>query len=315
MQRRSLARVRAAVCAVIFYSVGWGAQAQAVGPAQLSRPPLPDAPTLQVRAPQTDAEKRESVRIASLATINGRPYEQLTRKQRFHDYVRDSYGLPALARSTVRTLYSESQDGPSGWGQDFPGFMQRFGSNVAITAIDGNVRYGMEELFYEDLRYIPCHGCSVRRKLQNALLSEVTARHDSDGHRFFTLTPAIADFSGPIIANAWWYPNHDPFGGVVGTRTVAATRVGAHLFSEFVLERRHHDRHHWRQRAAAHAGETRAAAGPVMAAAAADLCGEFVLGTSGRRRRRWPTRRCRWPQPPGHSCRRLRATHSRAVAP
>jgi hypothetical protein len=120
--------------------------------------------------------------------------------------------------------------------------MQRFGSNVAITAIDGNVRYGMEELFHEDLRYIPCHGCSVKRKLENALLSEVTARHDSDGHRFFTLTPAIADFSGPIIANASWYPNHDPFGGVVGTRTVAATRVGAHLFSEFVLERRHHDR-------------------------------------------------------------------------
>jgi hypothetical protein len=28
---------------------------------------------------------------------------------------------------------------------------------------------------------------------------------------------------------------------VVATRTVAATRVGAHLFTEFVLERRHHD--------------------------------------------------------------------------
>jgi hypothetical protein len=119
--------------------------------------------------------------------------------------------------------------------------MQRFGSNLAITAIDGNVRLAMETVFREDMRYIPCHGCSVRRKVQNALLSEVTARHDVDGHRFFTLTPAIADFSGPIVANAVWYPNHDPFGGVVGTRTVAATRVGAHLFTEFVLERRHHD--------------------------------------------------------------------------
>jgi hypothetical protein len=199
------------------------------------------APALHARPERTVAE-REAARISALAKINGRPYDPPTHKVQFHDYLRDSYGLPALARSTVRSLYSEARDGPSGWGQDFPGFMQRLGSNIAITAIDGNVRYGMETVFHEDMRYIPCHGCSVRRKIQNALLSEVTARHDADGHRFFTLTPAIADFSGPIIANAAWYPNHDPFGGVVGTRTVAATRVGSHLFTEFVLERRHHDK-------------------------------------------------------------------------
>ena len=214
------------------------------GLAQTAAPvlqPLPNAPTLQQRQQRT-AEEIEAARLAALAKINGRPYDQPSHKDQFLDYIRDSYGLPAFARSTIRSLYAESQDGPSGWGQDFPGFMQRFGSNVAVTAIDGNVRYGMEELFHEDLRYIPCHGCSVRRKIQNALLSEVTARHDVDGHRFFTLTPAIADFSGPIIANATWYPNHDPFNGIVGTRTVASTRIGAHLFTEFVLERRHHDR-------------------------------------------------------------------------
>jgi hypothetical protein len=174
--------------------------------------------------------------------VNGKVYDQPSHKDQFLDYLNDSYGLPAFARTTVRTLYSEARGTPEGWGQDFPGFAQRFGSNAAITAIDGNVRFGLETLFREDMRYIPCHGCSVKRKIMNALLSEVTARHDVDGHRFFTLTPAIADFSGPIIANAAWYPNHDPFGGVVGTRTVAATRVGAHLFREFVLERRHRDR-------------------------------------------------------------------------
>ena len=225
-----------------------GAQAQTAAPTAPapSQPPQtlpnsPPAPALQSRQPRTPAEI-EAERITRLGTVNGKAYDQPSHRDQFKDYLRDSYGWPAFARSTVRTLYAQARGGPSGWGQDFPGFMQRFGSNVAITAIDGNVRYGMEELFHEDLRYIPCHGCSVRRKLQNALLSEVTARHDTDGHRFFTLTPAIADFSGPIIANAAWYPNHDPFGGVVGTRTVAATRVGAHLFTEFVLERRHRDR-------------------------------------------------------------------------
>ncbi len=217
--------------------------AQAASDSATPAPKLPDAPdanTLHQRSAQTP-EELEASRIASLTKINGRPYQRPTHRDQFDDYLRDSYGWPAFARSTARALYSEARGGPKGWGQDFPGFSQRFGSNVAITAIDGNVRYGMETLFHEDMRYIPCHGCSVKRKIRNALLAEVTARHDSNGRRFFTLTPAIADFSGPIIANAFWYPNHDPFNGVIGTRTVAAARVGGHLFTEFVWERRHHD--------------------------------------------------------------------------
>jgi len=99
----------------------------------------------------------------------------------------------------------------------------------------------MEEVFHEDLRYIPCHGCTFKHQNENALLAEITARHASNGHRFFTLTPTVADFSGPIIAHSIWYPTYNPFGGVVATRTVFATRVGSHLFREFVLERRHYD--------------------------------------------------------------------------
>jgi hypothetical protein len=209
-------------------------------PAPVSAP-SPQTSALRNRTPQTPEEK-EAARIAALGQVNGRVYDQPSVKDQFHDYLRDSYWLPAFARTTVRTVYNQAQDGPSGWGQDFPGFMQRFGSNAAITAINGNVRFAMELAFKEDLRYIPCHGCSIRRKIQNALLSEVTARHDVDGHRFFTLTPAIADFSGPIIAHSLWYPDFNPFSGVVATRTVAATRIGQHLFREFVLERRHRDR-------------------------------------------------------------------------
>jgi hypothetical protein len=167
-----------------------------------------------------------------------------TQHQLFKDYLRDSYGAPAMARSMVRTIYNQALDQPGAWTQDAKGFGERFGSNIGITAINGNVRYGMEEVFHEDLRYIPCHGCNFKHKIENALLAEITARHDRDGHRFFTLTPTIADFSGPILARATWYPPgvHDPLiGGIIATRTVFATRIGGHLFQEFVLERRHHD--------------------------------------------------------------------------
>jgi hypothetical protein len=192
----------------------------------------------------TPAQEAEALRISKLAIINGKPYDQPSTKDTLIDYANDTYLLPALARTAARALYGEALDKPVGWGQDLPGFMQRFGSAYAITAINGNVRLAMELTFHEDLRYLPCHGCSVKRKISNALLAEVTARHDVDGHRFFTITPVIADFSGPIIAHSYWYPKgFDPFGGVVATRLVVATRVGQHLLQEFVLERRHHDPH------------------------------------------------------------------------
>ena len=175
------------------------------------------------------------------AIINGRPYARPSRKDQFEDYLRDSYGLPAIARTTVRSLYGQSLDKPTGWGQDWAGYGQRFGSSSATTVINGNMRYGMETLFHEDMRYIPCHGCSVKRKLENALMAEITARHDADGHRFFTLTPVIADMTGPIISNSFWVPNHGPLDGVIGSRITVATRIGGHLFREFVLELRHHD--------------------------------------------------------------------------
>jgi len=173
--------------------------------------------------------------------INGRPYERPTPREQFKDYLRDTYGLPALARTSARAAYAQGVGKPEQWGEDWQGFGQRFGSASATTVIDGNVRYGMEMLFKEDMRYIPCHGCSIHRKIENALLAEVTARHDSDGHRFFTLTPTITDMTGPIIANSVWIPGHSAIDGFVGSRLIFATRIGGHLFTEFVLERRHHD--------------------------------------------------------------------------
>lgn len=228
-------------CAIICALLGGSCTSSALADQQTGPPEAPAASTSPARAalPPPPAQLSTAVTITS---INGRPYRRPTARDQFRDYLRDSYGVPAFARTTIRAVYEEARGKPEGWGQDFPGFAQRFASNVAITAIDGNVRYGMETVFHEDMRYIPCHGCSAKRKIVNSLLAEITARHDSDGRRFFTLTPAIADFSGPIVANATWYPSHDPFGGVVATRTIAATRVGQHLFQEFVWERRHKDR-------------------------------------------------------------------------
>jgi hypothetical protein len=220
------------------------AQVQSSAPAALTAIAVPPAPA------STDSigsgEKAALVEAPAPAKsapvmINGRPYKRPTAKEQFDDYARNTYGWPALAFTSVRAGVAQVRGKPEDWGQDWPGFGQRFGSAGAVTVIDGNVRYGMEMLFKEDMRYIPCHGCSVKRKFENALLAEITARHDSDGHRFFTLTPTVTDMTGPIIANSIWVPGHTAIDGFIGSRLIFAYRIGGHLFTEFVLERRHHD--------------------------------------------------------------------------
>src|SRR5271154_995113 len=201
---------------------------------------MPDAPT--PTAVTQLVSRNEVVAVRSPVMINGRPYVRPTNKQQFIAYLKDSYGLPAFAGAGFRSVYGQLRGMPDEWGQDWTGYGQRFGSSLAVSAINGNVRYALETIFHEDMRYIPCHGCRTKRKIENALLAEITARHDTDGHRFFTLTPTIADFSGPIIAHSIWYPDSpNPMDGVVAARLVFATRIGGHLFREFVLERRHKD--------------------------------------------------------------------------
>ena len=221
---------------------------QTTPPASTPDQTLPDSPGMSRRTPpptshRTPAQQAEAERIAHLPIVNGRPYDQPSDHDKFLDYLRDSYELPALGRGTVQALYAEARGKPTGWGTDAAGFGQRFGSALAVQAINGNVRFAGALLLHEDLRYIPCHGCTKKRKIENALLAEITARHGEDGRRFFTLTTTVADFSGPIIAHQLWYPGNaaGPISGVVAARTVFATRIGSHLFEEFVLERHHHD--------------------------------------------------------------------------
>jgi hypothetical protein len=186
--------------------------------------------TLQQRPPQSPEDAAEALRISKLAKINGVPYDQPSTHDTLVDYAKDTYGIAGGVRTAVRALYAEARQKPEQFN-----FGERLGSSAAITVINGNVRLAMELVFREDLRYLPCNGCSGWHKIENALLSEVTARHDTDGHRFFTLTPTVADFSGPIIAHTLWYPGNaaGPLPGFVSARTVFATRVGQRIAEEF----------------------------------------------------------------------------------
>jgi hypothetical protein len=169
--------------------------------------------------------------------VNGRPYRKPTRHDDFVAYRQELIGPRAFLTTGVRAGIEQLRTVPTGWGQDFPGYMQRYGSAYGEHAINTSVRFGLAGVLHEDVRYLVCHDCTAGQKIGNALLAEFTARRGEDGHRTFSVTPIVAGVSGPLVAYAAWFPpgygtsqalQHASFG--------FGTRILFHMVREFVAD-------------------------------------------------------------------------------
>ena len=175
---------------------------------------------------------------ASMALVNGRPYRQPTARQNFIAYRQEMIGPRPFISAAVRSGIEQARTVPVGWGQDFPGYLQRYGSAYGEAAIDSSVRFAMGAALHEDVRYLLCHHCNFGGKLANAALAEVTARHGSDGHRTFSPTPIVSAFSGPMIAYAAWYPPGYTERQAAGHAFLGiGTRIVFRMVREYVFDR------------------------------------------------------------------------------
>ena len=170
--------------------------------------------------------------------VNGRYYKACTGKEQFASYYGDTIGVRAFAAAGIRAGIEQLNTVPTGWGQDFPGYMQRYGSAFGEATINNTVRYTMAAALHEDVRYLYCHHCKFGEKVQNAFLSEFTARHGADGHRSFSVTPIVASVSGPLIAySAWYPPRYDAQLALKHSALGFGTRIGFRVAREFLFDR------------------------------------------------------------------------------
>ncbi len=104
----------------------------------------------------------------------------------------------AAASAGIQQAYST----PPEWGQGWDSYGVRLGSNYGIQLITTATRYALAEAFREDTIYYrcACHGFFPR--LENALISTVTARRGADGHRVFSLAAIGAPYAGTMSAVA-----------------------------------------------------------------------------------------------------------------
>ena len=199
---------------------------------------LPDAPSALLAEASSPEPPAAEAPGAGLPIVNGRPYRKPTRRQDFNAYRHDMIGPRAFIGAAIRSGIEQARDVPVGWGQDFPGYIQRYGSAYGEAAIDTSVRYGMAAALHEDVRYLSCHACSAGEKFANAFLYEFTARHGDDGVRSFSPTPIVATFSGPLVAYAAWYPPGYTSEMALKHATLGfSTRILFNIVREFAFDR------------------------------------------------------------------------------
>ena len=162
---------------------------------------LPDAPSAM------PAGERNSLPI-----LNGRHYRPPTAGEQLRTLERRVFGVGPVGGSLFSATIQFARDRPDPlyWNTDAAGFGKRFGAAYGQRVINAGTRYTLGALLHEDNRYILCHACSLRSKLANALLADVTARRGPEGHRVFSPTGIAAGMSGSLVAYAFWYPNQDP---------------------------------------------------------------------------------------------------------
>ncbi len=139
--------------------------------------------------------------------------------------------LTAVASAGIQQAYGT----PPEWGQGWDAYGVRLGSNYGIQLITTATRYAVAEAFREDTIYYRCACRGFFPRLENALISTVTARRGADGHRVFSLAAIGAPYAGTMSATLGWYPSrYEPMDGFrIGNYNLAA-HAGQNIALEFI---------------------------------------------------------------------------------
>jgi hypothetical protein len=155
--------------------------------------------------------------------------------QRFHNYLFDSFGPYAIVGSLAGAAINQATNSPPDWGQGMEGYGDRVGSKFGINLVATTARYGMAEIFHEDTIYYRCDCSGFFPRFGHAIVSTVTARHGSDGHRFLSFANISAPYAGTEAAALGWYPSR--FNAMDGFRMgnyLLGAYAGLNVAKEFI---------------------------------------------------------------------------------
>jgi hypothetical protein len=150
--------------------------------------------------PQTSSPK------ASQDTEPVVTYVRPTERQKIRNFAFDAFGPYAFAGAAIAGGFDQAETRPPEWGQGWDAYGVRVANSFGISLVTTSTRYGLAEAFREDTLYYRCGCRGFFPRLEHAMISTVTARRGSDGHRAFSFPAVAAPYAGTMTATLGWYP-------------------------------------------------------------------------------------------------------------
>lgn len=188
-------------------------------------------------------DPREPAPAPNGQTVNGpasvpdaaivEPRAVATNAQLLQRYVWSVLGRDGALSATLSAGFDQWRGRPREWDLTGPGYVKRWASEYAESAIGDIAKYSVARLVHHDPSFTPCECTGVGRRLRHAIDSPFMARTRT-GRR----VPSPASLAGVIAGNvtsaSTWYPT--PLGARDGFKHAGMdllAKIGIDVFQEF----------------------------------------------------------------------------------
>jgi hypothetical protein len=133
------------------------------------------------------------------------PWSQITREQRFNDYVARSFSPVAVLGAVSGAAFSQALDSPTQRGQGWGAYGIRVTSSYGATLVGSTIMYGASALLHEDTRYFRSSSQGFGGRFAHVIVSPYVARNNQGNKHFSTsMFLGSAGYSGIQLA---WSPS------------------------------------------------------------------------------------------------------------
>jgi hypothetical protein len=157
----------------------------------------------------------------------------LTAGEKFHYYVKSTYGPKSFGYSLLGAGINQARDKVPEWGQGMEGYSKRFASSFGQKVVKRSVDLGLITILHEDPRYFRSGQSGIVNRSLYAAEQVFIAHKDSGGTRF-GYSNMISTFTGSYVSRQWRPDSYHSWGDCMSSFAISlGINAGKNLFNEF----------------------------------------------------------------------------------
>ena len=152
----------------------------------------------------------------------------------FRKYVENSLGPEGMLGAALDAGLAHWRDKPQEWDGGGSGYVRRWASAYAQSAIGDTTKYAVSRWLHQDPSYQRCQGTGVGPRLAHAVLSPFKARN-REGDWVWSPAVGASIVAAHVVPASTWYPSdHGARDGLERAGTALLSKMSVRVFREFV---------------------------------------------------------------------------------